>query len=160
MPNTFNLWTDGASSNNGKPNCIGGWAYIIESEGTEQHRESGHEYHSSNQRMELMAAIKGLKYLEKTNDCFGFTPIVVHSDSAYLINCMKQDWWRSWQSNGWVNSKKQSVANKELWEQLIPYFQMANITWQKVSGHAGVFWNEAVDKMAVSARKDAERREL
>lgn len=154
---TFNLWTDGASSNNGKPNCIGGWGYIIESEENELHRDSGYEYHSSNQRMELTAAIEGLRYLEQTNDCFEFTPIVVHSDSAYLINCMKQNWWRSWQANGWKNSKKQPVANKELWEQLIPYFQMANITWKKVSGHAGVFWNEAVDKLAVSARKGAER---
>lgn len=155
--NQVHLWTDGAASNNGKENAIGGWGYIIVQNNEQVTCDSGGVKGASNQQMELTAAIEGLKHLEQTSDCFGFLPVIVHSDSAYLINCMKQNWWRSWQSNGWRNSKKQPVANKELWEQLIPYFQMANITWEKVSGHSGVEWNEKVDLLAVTARQKVEK---
>jgi ribonuclease HI len=146
----YEVWTDGASSNNGKPNCLGGWGFIILEDGAECARGSGAEFPSSNQRMELIAAIMGLTELMKRAD--GFTPITLYSDSAYLINCYKQNWWRNWLNNGWVNSKREPVANRDLWEKLIPFFQMANIRWEKVKGHCGVHWNEEVDKLAVCAK--------
>ena len=83
--------------------------------------------------------------------------ITVLSDSAYCINCYKQGWWRAWVSNGWVNSKKEPVANKELWRQLIPFFENPLFSFVKVKGHNGndtadAYWNDIVDKMAVNAR--------
>jgi ribonuclease HI len=78
--------------------------------------------------------------------------IVVYSDSAYVINCYKQKWYKKWQVNGWINSKKQPVANKELWEQLIPYFENPFFSFEKVAGHADNKYNNLVDEMAVKAK--------
>lgn len=79
--------------------------------------------------------------------------MIVYSDSAYIINCYKQKWYNKWQINDWKNSKKEPVANKELWEQLIPYFDNVMFSFEKVPGHAGHVYNEMVDQMAVQAKK-------
>jgi hypothetical protein len=80
--------------------------------------------------------------------------VEIFSDSAYLINCCKAAWWKTWARNGWKNSKKQPVANQDLWERLIPYFKdTEHFTFTKVKGHAGDRYNEQVDGMAVRARE-------
>lgn len=150
MTKKYEIWTDGASARNGKPDCAGGWAFIVLCDGKEVHRGSGYEKPSSNQRMELTAAIEGVKSVFASVG--PFDAVTIYSDSAYLINCKNQNWWRNWMMNGWKNAKQQPVANQDLWELLVPYFQMSNVEWVKVKGHNGVALNEEVDKMAVAAK--------
>ena len=83
--------------------------------------------------------------------------VIVYSDSAYCVNCYVQKWYRRWMINGWKTSKKEPVANKELWKRLIPFFEKDNFTFFKVKGHSGNkekhgYWNDIVDKMAVDAK--------
>ena len=87
-----------------------------------------------------------------------FDKVEVYSDSAYCINCYQQSWWKAWLHNNWVNSKKEPIKNKELWEKLILYFQDARFQFIKVKGHNGDYWNERVDELAVAARKHTEMR--
>ena len=115
-------------------------------------QDSGGEIGTTNQRMELTAALKACQEVDKLD---AFARVKIYSDSAYLVNCWKQHWWRAWQANGWKNSKKQPVANPDLWMGLIPFFEKApnGYDFIKVKGHAGNKWNEVVDKMAVRAKE-------
>ena len=81
--------------------------------------------------------------------------IAVYTDSAYLHNCYTQKWYRNWKLNGWKNAKKQPVANQDLWEKLIPYFDNSQIDFIKVKGHADNFYNNIVDEMAQKASMKA-----
>ena len=107
--------------------------------------------------MELIAAINACKAFDEIDN---FGTVTIYSDSAYLINCRNQNWWRAWQCNGWRNSKKEPVANQELWEQLIPYFEKpTKYNFVKVKGHNGdkslkAYWNDVVDKMAVHKKQE------
>lgn len=149
----FKIYTDGAASNNGKDNSIGGWAFVIIDENSNIIKEDyGKEELSTNQRMELTAAIKACQYIEKEKNLF--SKVIVYSDSAYLINCYKQNWYKNWERNCWKNSKKELVANKDLWKQIIPFFNSINFTFEKVKGHNGDYYNEYVDNLAVKARKE------
>lgn len=141
------IYTDGSTRNNGMNGSSGGWGYIVVVDGHLDCYDSGTAAPTTNQKMELTAAIKACQFICSTLNS-GFTPVTIYSDSAYLINCYKQNWWRKWERNGWKNSKNEPVANRELWEELIPYFKSANITFTKVSGHSGVYYNEMVDKLA------------
>lgn len=151
------IYTDGSTRNNGKTNAVGGWAYVIltfneqipEYYGRDQN--SGAELNTTNQRMELTAAINALKSLNEWHLVRDEDGVVVFSDSAYLINCYKQNWWVNWEKNGWKNSKKQPVANKDLWERLIPFFKDERIKWEKVKGHENDVWNCYVDNLAQNA---------
>lgn len=125
---------------------FGGWAYCITRDGELIGLDNGGESPSTNQRMELMAAIEALKAAEKVRQ--HEEKVILYSDSAYLVNCFYQNWWRAWQVNGWMNSKKQPVANAELWAQLIPYFSSPWYDFQKVKGHNGVVFNELCDTKA------------
>ena len=152
----YDIWVDGACSNNGKENSCGGWAYLIMNKYRKIiAKDSGAEKPSSNNRMELIAAIKGLEAFDKINES-GFDTCVVHTDSAYIFNCKDQKWYLSWIRNGWKTIDKKPVKNKELWIDLIQYFDKTNIEWRKVRGHAGIEYNEIVDEMAVAARKEIE----
>lgn len=149
----YEIYTDGAVSGNGKAGAKGGWAYVIIHKETGSMIEcaSGGEVDTTNQRMELMACIKGCQAIER------FDPkgkVELYSDSAYLINCQKAAWWRAWEKNGWKNSKKQPVANQDLWEKILPFFKNTErFSFIKVKGHAGNRYNEQVDEMAVRARE-------
>lgn len=150
----YNLWTDGACSNNGKTGSVGGWGYII----VDPYRriiakDSGAESPSTNNRMEIISILNALKKFDEIN-VSGFDTCTIITDSAYVFNCKQQGWYRSWQINGWINSAKKPVKNAELWRELIPYFERLNISWEKVRGHAGVSFNEMVDELAVTARKE------
>ena len=149
----FEVYTDGATTGNGKANAPGGWAYVILKDGSLVAQDSGGEIGTTNQRMELTAAINALDYVAE--DLCPFDEVEVVTDSAYLHNCYKQKWYLSWQMNGWKNSKKQPVANEDLWRGLIPFFEKVpnGYDFVKVKGHAGNEWNEIVDKMAVRAKE-------
>ena len=149
----YEIYTDGATSNNGYDNAVGGWAYVVLKDGLLIHKESGQEKEpklATNQRMELTAILRACEYV---NELDSFATVKVYSDSAYCINCFKQNWWRAWEKNGWVNSKKQPVANQDLWAKLIYFYALApRYDFCKVLGHSKVFWNEIVDQMAVAAK--------
>ena len=112
----YEVYTDGATTGNGKANAPGGWAYVILKDGVMIAQDSGGEVGTTNQRMELTAALNACREVEKMD---AFARVKIYSDSAYLVNCWKQHWWRAWQTNGWKNSKKEPVANPDLWMELI-----------------------------------------
>lgn len=142
------LYTDGATSKNGYADAVGGWAYILYFDGEEKSRGYGQVKGATNQQMELRALIEGCKEAR----IFTKGRIYVYSDSAYAMNCYAQKWHENWQRNGWKNAKKEPVANKELWEELIPYFEDCDFTFTKVKGHSTNKGNLEVDKLAVMAR--------
>ncbi len=103
----------------------------------------GGEINTTNQRMELIACIKALEEL-KTKEY----PVEIYSDSAYLVNCMHQRWYEKWQKNGWRNSKKEPVENRELWERLLELIEIYHPKFVKVEGHSGIPLNERADALA------------
>jgi ribonuclease HI len=147
----FEVYTDGSTKNNGYENSVGGWAYSISEGGNHIKSESGAELNTTNQRMELTAAVEALDYLFYNEVCVPFDFVEVYTDSAYLHNCYTQKWYENWQNNGWKNSKKQPVANQDLWERLVKYFEMPEVKFVKVKGHADVHWNNYVDELAQGA---------
>ena len=106
---------------------------------------SGAEPHTTNQRMELLAAIEGLAAIA------GRRRVHMHSDSAYVVNCFRDGWWQKWDRAGWVNAGKQPVANRDLWERLIAETRRHDVVWHKVRGHSGDALNDRVDALARAA---------
>lgn len=135
------VYTDGACSGTPGP---GGWAYVT----TSGRMQYGSDPSTTNQRMELMAALKAIEELSTP-----FTDLVVVSDSAYVVNCFKDGWWRGWIRRDWRNSKGEPVANRDLWEPLIDLVVGNRVTFRKVKGHSGDAWNDRVDKLAVAAKQ-------
>jgi ribonuclease HI len=133
------VWTDGACSGNPGP---GGWAWATE----DGRRGSGSDPATTNQRMEIRAALEAVRALDG--------PLVVVSDSTYVVNCFRDAWWRAWLTRGWVNSGKKPVVNRDLWEPLVVAVRdRANISFQWVKGHSGDPMNDLVDRLAVEAMR-------
>lgn len=133
------IYTDGACS--GNPG-VGGWGAVLFYKGTKK-EISGVEAETTNNRMELTAAIKALDMLKD-----GEYEIELYSDSAYLINAFKEGWVTKWQLNGFKNANKKQVANVDLWQQIIEYNNKYNIRWIKVKGHADNEYNNRCDALA------------
>jgi len=110
---------------------------------------SGAEPATTNQRMEITAALEALRTL--TAD--GASDVDVVSDSTYVVNCFKDRWWQGWQRRNWKNSQNKPVANRDLWEPLIELAvsSESNVTWRWVKGHSGDPWNDRVDELATIA---------
>jgi ribonuclease HI/uncharacterized phage-like protein YoqJ len=105
---------------------------------------SGAEAHTTNQRMEIAAALEAVRALTG--------PVEVVSDSTYVVNCFRDRWWEGWLKRGWLNSQKKPVANQDLWEPLIElYRDRGDITFRWVKGHANDPMNDLVDRLAVEA---------
>jgi ribonuclease HI len=134
------VYTDGACSGNPGP---GGWAAII-TDG-EEHVVSGAEPHTTNQRMELLAAIEGLAAIPDRRR------VHVYTDSAYVMNCFEQRWYDKWEKNGWLGAGKKPVTNRDLWERLIAQTRRHEVIWHKVRGHSGDVMNDRVDALARGA---------
>lgn len=143
------VYTDGACSGNpGK----GGWGAILIFEGAEKEL-SGYEAYTTNNRMELTAAIEGLKVLKFPCE------VELYSDSSYLVNAFKSDWIGNWKLNGWQNSSKEEVKNRDLWEQLDALCSTHKVTWIKVKGHSDNAYNNRCDKLATGEiKKNAEKQ--
>jgi len=139
----IDIYTDGACSGNPGP---GGWAAVLLYKDNEKHL-SGFVDHTTNNRMELFAVIKGLSALKR--EC----KVSVYSDSAYVVNAFNKGWIENWLKNNWKNSKKQPVLNSDLWQQLIAYTKKHDITWIKVKGHADNKYNNLCDQLAVEEIK-------
>jgi ribonuclease HI len=135
------IYTDGACSGNPGP---GGWAAILIYEGAEKEL-SGSVPETTNQRMELQAAIAGLSALKE--NC----SVKLYSDSAYLVNAFLQDWFAKWDRNGWQNSSKKPVSNMDLWLKLQELDAQHQITWIKVPGHRDNLYNNRCDELARAA---------
>jgi ribonuclease HI len=106
---------------------------------------SGAEPSSTNQRMEMTGVLEGLRGLPPGRAA------AVYSDSAYVINCFRDRWYVRWRANGWKNSQKKPVENRDLWEALLREVESRDVTWHKVAGHAGVPLNERADCLAAEA---------
>jgi ribonuclease HI len=132
------MYTDGACSGNPGP---GGWGVIIIEEGREREL-SGGERLTTNQRMELTAPLEGLRSLA------GRRHVAIYSDSAYVINCFRDRWYERWRRNGWINSTRKPVENRDLWEPLIAEVERHHVTWHKVAGHSGDILNDRADALA------------
>ena len=139
------IYTDGACSGNPGP---GGWGAVLMFADKKKEIYGG-EPNTTNQRMELKAVIEALRAL-KVSDW----DITVHSDSAYVVNAFQQKWIENWQKNGWKNSKKEAVANQDLWQELIALTGKNRVRIEKVKGHAGDEWNERCDQLARQGVKE------
>ncbi len=137
MPNKVIAYTDGACSGNPGP---GGWGVYLRY-GEHEKELCGGERETTNQRMELQAAIEALKALKKP------CAITIVTDSKYVLNGIT-DWIHGWKKKGWKNSKKEPVANRELWEALDALNQIHDVDWQWVKGHSGDEGNERADELA------------
>jgi len=136
------IFCDGACSGNQFQTNKGGWGAVLKYK--DHSREIfGGEKNTTNQKMELTACIRALEEIKTKN-----IPIEIYTDSAYLVNCMNQRWHEKWQRNGWKNSKKEAVANRNLWIRLLALTDELNVLFHKVSGHSGVALNELADRLA------------
>ncbi len=141
----IDIYTDGACSGNPGP---GGWGAVLLS-GSHSKEIRGGEPETTNQRMELQAVIEALKALKVSG-----WKVNVYSDSAYVVNAFNQKWLDKWQRNGWINSKKEPVANQDLWKRLLEFTRPNEIRMVKVKGHAGHVYNERCDELARQAIKE------
>ena len=138
------IYTDGACSGNPGP---GGWGAILMYQDVKK-EISGGERDTTNNKMELLAAIEALSLLKEPCD------VELYSDSAYLINAFKEGWIYNWQKNGWKTANKQDVKNRELWEKIYSFTKIHEIEWIKVKGHSDNEFNNRCDEMAVAAIKN------
>lgn len=135
------IYTDGACSGNPGP---GGWAAII-IQGDDAEQITGGERYTTNNRMELRAALEALKALDHPSR------VTLHTDSAYLSNAFNQGWLETWQDNGWQTSSNNDVKNKELWKGLLEQTERHDVDWVWVEGHADNELNNMADELAVAA---------
>ncbi|MDX1739666.1 MAG: ribonuclease HI [Rhodothermales bacterium] len=142
------IYTDGACSGNPGP---GGWAAVLRY-GAHERVISGSEEHTTNNRMEMMAAIEALAALKQR------VHASIHTDSAYLSRAFKDGWIDRWQRNGWKTSAKKPVENKDLWLRLLDVMKGHRVEWVKVKGHADDPTNNRVDRLAVEAMQEGQRR--
>lgn len=136
------IYCDGACSGNQFGENSGGWGAVLSYKGNIKELHGG-ERNTTNQRMEITACIKALEQLKRKD-----LPVEIHSDSAYLINCMQRKWYQRWEKNGWKNAKKEPVENKDLWVRLLRLVSHVNVRFHKVRGHSGISLNERADKLA------------
>lgn len=139
MRKAVQLYTDGACSGNPGP---GGWGAILRYNGREKEL-SGGEPATTNNRMELTAAIEGLSALKEPCD------VTLYSDSRYLVDALEKGWAKSWRQKGWKRADGSPALNPDLWERLLSLAEIHNISLVWVRGHDGHPENERCDKMAV-----------
>lgn len=135
------IYTDGGCSGNPGP---GGWGIVVIYNG-EARELSGGEKNTTNNRMELTAAINALSVIKNTPD-FKSLPITVNIDSQYVKNGITV-WIKNWKAKGWRTADKKPVKNQDLWIQLDKLNSVLNVKWNWVKGHAGIKYNEICDQL-------------
>lgn len=138
---TVDIYTDGACSGNPGP---GGWGTILVYNGHEKELSGGEE-NTTNNRMEMLAVIMGLRALKES------CKVNVTTDSQYVYNGITKGWAKSWRKNNWIKSDKTKAKNPELWEELLMLLEKHDVTMQWVRGHNGHPYNERCDRLATSA---------
>ena len=144
MSEPVQLFTDGACKGNPGP---GGWGAVLRY-GDKERELSGGEAHTTNNRMELMGAIEGLKALTRPCD------VILFTDSVYVKDGITK-WIHGWIRNGWRTADKKPVKNADLWQALLDATKRHKIDWQWVKGHAGHPENERADRLASAAAEAA-----
>lgn len=143
MGHTITIYTDGASKGNPGP---GGWGAIVATSSLVR-EYGGHEDHTTNNRMEMNAALQGLTHAAHLSHAHE-ADVEVFTDSSYLINGITK-WVRGWKARGWQTAQKEPVLNRDLWEALDDIAsQFRAISWRHVGGHVGIAGNERVDEIA------------
>lgn len=137
------IYTDGACSGNPGP---GGWGAVLMYKGTKK-EISGAKNNTTNNVMELTAALEGLKMLKFPCE------VDLYSDSAYLVNGFSQGWIYNWQKNNWQTSDKKPVKNKEIWQEIYNLTKIHKVKFIKVKGHADNEFNNRCDELARNAIK-------
>ena len=135
------IYTDGACT--GNPGAGGYGAVIID--GKERKQISGGFRLTTNNRMEMMAAIAALQTLETKSS------ITLHSDSKYIVDAVTKGWAKRWQANNWKRNSKEKAKNPDLWQELLDLCHKHQIDFVWVKGHAGIPDNELCDRLAVAA---------
>jgi ribonuclease HI len=135
------LYTDGACSKNPGP---GGYGTVLI---YDSHRKelSGGYRRTTNNRMEILAAIVGLETLKEP------CRVTIFSDSQYLVNAIEKGWARRWQANGWMRNRKEKAVNPDLWDRLLELCKIHRVQFEWVRGHAGHSENERCDELATAA---------
>lgn len=133
------IYTDGSCTSAGD----GGWAWATSPEG--ERRDSGPSLETTNQRMEMMAALQALISNRTAN-------LTIVSDSRYVVDCFNKKWYVKWLKNGWKNSSHEDVANRDLWEALLEAVEGRSVTFEWVKGHSTDPMNALVDRLASAAR--------
>ena len=141
MKKQVTIYTDGACSGNPGP---GGWGCILM---YNQHRKesSGSALNTTNNRMEITAALEALKLLKEP------CRVDLYTDSAYLCNALEKKWLDTWSKNGWKTASKSNVENQDLWKELIVELDRHDVQFHKVKGHADNEYNNRCDKLARDA---------
>lgn len=137
------LYTDGACSGNPGP---GGYGAILIYKGMEK-EVSGGELDTTNNKMEMMAVVKGLELLKEPCD------VTVYSDSAYVVNSIEKGWLLGWKKNNWIKADKKRVKNIEIWERILQLMQIHTVRFVKVKGHSDNVYNNRCDQLAVRERE-------
>ena len=140
----YTIYTDGACSGNPGP---GGWGAVIFDNNNKQKNISGSEENTTNNRMELSAAIMALEEVNMNSE------ITIYTDSTYVKNGITE-WVLKWKENGWKNSNKEPVKNKDLWKKLDNLCAQNTIYWKWVKGHASNKYNNLADELATKAIKN------
>ena len=132
------VYTDGSCRGNPGP---GGWAWAVDGGPS----DSGGEAHTTNQRMEITAALRAIRSIGG--------PVHVVSDSTYVVNCFRNRWWSGWRRKGWRNAQGKPVANRDLWEEILDLAldPAREVTFEWVKGHSGDRMNDLVDRLATEA---------
>ena len=143
---SLRIYTDGSCLRNPGP---GGWAWAIPN----GIRAAGADPTTTNQRMEITAALEALRS-NPTDD------LVIVSDSTYVVKCFTDRWWSGWHRRGWKNSQGKPVANRDLWEPMIEaaLADHRRVGFEWVKGHSGDRWNDVVDELATTAARTQEDR--
>ncbi|MFA6095050.1 MAG: ribonuclease HI [Candidatus Paceibacterota bacterium] len=136
--NNISIFTDGSSRGNPGP---GGWGSVIVSSDAVVELGGG-EKHTTNNRMELQAAISALESVQGRKE-----KIIVHTDSSYVVNGITK-WVFGWEKKGWMTMSKEQVQNRDLWEKLLEFSQSLSVEWKLVPGHSAVAGNERCDEIA------------
>ena len=135
------IYTDGACKNNPGP---GGYGVVLQYDKHRKELSAGYRL-TTNNRMEILAAIVGLEALKEPCE------VRLLSDSQYLVNAIEKGWARRWQANGWMRNKTEKAVNPDLWERLLALCKTHKVGFEWVRGHAGHRENEHCDKLATSA---------
>lgn len=137
---TVKIYTDGACSGNPGP---GGWGAVLQYKGHERELSGGEEK-TTNNRMELTAAIQSLCALKEP------CKVELYSDSKYLIDAVTKGWAVRWRENGWKRSRNEAALNPDLWDKLLNLLDVHQVSWHWVKGHDGHPENERCDQLAVA----------
>lgn len=137
------IYTDGACSGNPGP---GGYGVVLLFNGHRKELSAGFR-DTTNNRMEILAAIVGLEALKERCN------VTIYTDSQYLLNAIEKGWAKKWKANGWMRNKKEPALNADLWERMLKLCDQHNVKFIWVRGHSGNPENERCDQLAVEAAK-------